>query len=103
MPMLIGYSILMLNDLKVIMFFIMAVFGAFMVNSFLQFAATNQFRISYWGIGPTEVRLVFIIINILIIYVNQVVRSSAVTSWTATRPMAGSTSTRNRGFIRTPF
>jgi hypothetical protein len=61
------------NDLKVIMFFIMAVFGAFMVNSFLQFAATNQFRIAYWGIGPTEIRIVFILVNTVIIYVNQVV------------------------------
>jgi hypothetical protein len=76
--MLIGYSILMPNDLKVIMFFIMAVFGAFMVNSFLQFAATNQFRISYWGIGPTEIRIVFILINTLIIYVNQVVLVQAL-------------------------
>jgi len=76
--MLIGYSILMPNDLKVIMFFIMAVIGAFMVNSFLQFAATNQFRISYWGIGPTEVRIVFILINTLIIYVNRVILVQAL-------------------------
>lgn len=38
-----------------------------MVNSFLSFAATNEFKISYLGIGPTEVRLIFIIINSLII------------------------------------
>ncbi len=75
---LIGYSILMPNDLKVIMFFIMAVIGAFMVNSFLQFAATNQFRIAYWGIGPTEIRIGFILINTLIIYVNQSVYVQAL-------------------------
>ncbi len=75
---LIGYSLLMPNDLKVIMFFIMAVIGAFMVNSFLQFAATNKFRISYWGIGPTEIRLIFILINTLIIYVNQVLYVQAL-------------------------
>ena len=38
-----------------------------MVNSFLSFAATNQFRISYLGIGPTEVRMIFIAINMLIV------------------------------------
>jgi phosphatidylglycerophosphate synthase len=69
--MLIGYSLLIPNHLKYVMFFVMAVVCGFMVNSFLQFAATNKFRIAYWGIGPTEMRLVFIIINTLIIYVNQ--------------------------------
>ena len=69
--MLIGYSLLMPNHLKYVMFFVMAVFCGFMVNSFLQFAATNKFRIAYWGVGPTEMRLVFIVINTLIIYLNQ--------------------------------
>ena len=75
---LIGYSLLMPDHLKYIMFFVMAVFCAFMVNSFLQFAATNEFRIAYWGIGPTEIRLGFIIINTLIIYVNKSVFISAL-------------------------
>lgn len=69
--MLIGYSLLIPNHLKYLMFFIIAVFCGFMVNSFLQFAATNKFRIAYWGIGPTEIRLAFIVINTIIIYVNQ--------------------------------
>lgn len=42
--------------------------GGFMVNSFLHFAATNQFRITQYGIGPTEMRIVFIAINTVIIY-----------------------------------
>lgn len=69
--MLIGYSLLMPDNLKYVMFFVMAVICAFMVNSFLQFAATNRFRIAYWGIGPTEVRIGFIAINTLIIYMNR--------------------------------
>jgi len=69
--MLIGYSLLIPNHLRYVMFFVMAVFCGFMVNSFLQFAATNKFRIAYWGIGPTEMRIGFILINTLIIYVNQ--------------------------------
>ncbi|MCF7972471.1 MAG: hypothetical protein K9N55_01525 [Phycisphaerae bacterium] len=69
--MLIGYSLLIPNHLKYVMFFVMAVVCGFMVNSFLQFAATNKFRIAYWGIGPTEMRLGFIVINTLIIYLNQ--------------------------------
>jgi len=42
--------------------------GAHMVHSFLAFAATNEFRIAFHGIGPTEMRMVFIGINTFIIY-----------------------------------
>ncbi len=38
------------------------------VNSFLSFAATNEFEIYHFGIGPTETRVVFIMINTFIIY-----------------------------------
>jgi len=42
--------------------------GAHMVHSFLAFAATNEFRIAYYGIGPTEMRIAFIGINTFIIF-----------------------------------
>ncbi len=38
-----------------------------MVNSYLAFGATNEFKIAYLKIGPTEMRLLFIIINTLLI------------------------------------
>ncbi|MEO7520424.1 MAG: CDP-alcohol phosphatidyltransferase family protein [Gemmatimonas sp.] len=41
--------------------------GAHMVHSFLAFAATNEFRIAFHGVGPTEMRLAFIVINGFII------------------------------------
>ncbi|MEO5927767.1 MAG: CDP-alcohol phosphatidyltransferase family protein [Patescibacteria group bacterium] len=64
---LIGYMLLLPDKSKWIHFFVLAIFGGFMVNSFLAFAATNKFRVSYLGFGPTEARLVFILINTLII------------------------------------
>ena len=64
---LIGYSFLF-NDRFNTLFFILAIFGAFMVNSYLSFASTNEFKISYLRIGPTEIRLLFIIINTLLIF-----------------------------------
>jgi CDP-alcohol phosphatidyltransferase len=76
--MLIGWSLLMPDNMKYVMFFVMAVICAFMVNSFLQFAATNRFRIAYWGIGPTEVRIGFIAINTMIIYLNRAAGLRAV-------------------------
>lgn len=51
-----------------IWYFVLAVLlGSFMVNSFLSFAATNEFQIYYYGIGPTETRVVFVLINTYII------------------------------------
>ncbi len=64
---LIGYGLMVEDHNKYMLFYILSLFGAFMVNSFLAFAATGEFRISYLGIGPTEVRLIFIVANTLII------------------------------------
>ena len=49
-------------------FALLVILGAFMVNSFLSFAATNEFEIYHYGIGPTETRVVFIAINTFIIF-----------------------------------
>lgn len=48
-------------------FALLVVVGGFMVNSFLAFAATNEFQIYYWGLGPTEMRVGFIVINTFIV------------------------------------
>ncbi len=64
---LIGYMLLLPDQSRWIHFFVFAIFGAFMVNSYLAFAASNQFRISHLSVGPTEIRLLFILINTLII------------------------------------
>ncbi|NQT24002.1 hypothetical protein HQ585_01470 [candidate division KSB1 bacterium] len=68
---LIGYGFLLPDHFKYLLFFVLALFGAFMVNSFLAFAATNAFRIAYLKIGPTEIRLIFILVNTLLIYMGK--------------------------------
>ena len=68
--MLVGYGCLFPQHYGFLLLLVLMTFGAFMVNSFLSFAATNQFRIAYMGIGPTEVRIVFIVVNALICFVN---------------------------------
>ena len=75
---LIGYSFILPNQFNYILFFIMAMFGAFMVNSFLSFAATNEFKISYLGIGPTEIRLIFIVVNTLLTIFNKTYMAAAL-------------------------
>jgi len=69
---LIGYGLMVEDHNKYFLFYILMLFGAFMVNSFLSFAATGAFRISYMGIGPTEMRLVFILVNTFIIFFHTV-------------------------------
>jgi len=54
------------------LFFVLMVFGGFMVNSFLFFGATGNMRIHQEGIGPTEMRLAFILNNILVVTIKPV-------------------------------
>jgi phosphatidylglycerophosphate synthase len=64
---LIGYRLMANDHHKYPLFYVLALFGAYMVNSFLSFAADGKFKISYLGVGPTEVRLFFILVNTFII------------------------------------
>jgi len=49
---------------------------ATMATSFLSFAATNQFQIAYYGLGPTEVRISYIALNTLVAFVG-----TSIFSW----------------------
>ena len=64
---LLGYALLFEGACRNIFFILVPIYGAFMVNSYLSFAATNEFKITFLGIGPTEVRLLLIILNTIII------------------------------------
>jgi len=64
----IGYSFLVEGTNKTFVFLLIPVFGCFMASSFLSFGATGEFKITYFGTGPTEIRLWFIILNCLIIW-----------------------------------
>ncbi len=63
----IGYSFIVSERFKYMLFFVFALFTGFLTNSYLSFSATNRLKIAYLKIGPTEVRLLFIIINTLLI------------------------------------
>ena len=64
----IGYSFLLEGTGKQIVYLFVPVFGCFMASSFLSFAATNEFKITYLGAGPTEIRIGFIVLNALLIF-----------------------------------
>lgn len=67
---LIGYIFLFPEQDRHLQFFTLATLSAFMVNSFLAFGASNEFRIAYFKIGPTEIRFIFIVVNTVVILVN---------------------------------
>lgn len=64
---LIGYGMLTNYQYPMLRFFVLALCGGYMVNSFLAFGATQEFRMVHLGLGPTELRLLFILINLSII------------------------------------
>lgn len=64
---LIGYALILPPPSRFHLFLLLAVWGGFMVNSFLSFAATAKFEISYLKVGPTEFRISLVVINALLI------------------------------------
>ncbi len=65
----IGYAIILPEGAsRYHILLVLAVFGGFMVNSFLTFAATEKFDISYMKLGPTEFRIALVVINTLLIF-----------------------------------
>lgn len=75
---LIGYSFIAPADFRIMLFFILAICSGYMVNSYLAFAATGRFQIAYMGIGPTEVRLLFVVINTLLIVFGRTYMAAAL-------------------------
>jgi len=59
----IGWSFLFDGVNNKLMWFMSLGMGCLMVNAFLAFGATNQFKITYLATGPTEMRLYFMLIN----------------------------------------
>jgi phosphatidylglycerophosphate synthase len=51
---------------------------ATMAVSFLSFAATNQFQIAYYGIGPTEIRIGYIALDTFVVFVGTTIFSWGV-------------------------
>lgn len=66
----IGYSFLVeVWWLEFLFLILLLVTCATMAVSFLSFAATNQFQIAYYGIGPTEIRIGYIALNTFVFFV----------------------------------
>ncbi|MFW2380779.1 MAG: CDP-alcohol phosphatidyltransferase family protein [Acidimicrobiales bacterium] len=66
----IAYSFLVeARWLQFLFMILLLVTCATMATSFLSFAATNQFQIAYYGLGPTEIRIGYIALNTFVAFV----------------------------------
>ncbi|MDP3974409.1 MAG: hypothetical protein Q8P65_00275 [bacterium] len=64
----VSYAFIFSKDSHVLILAAMAIFSAFFVNSHISFSATDEFKITYLKVGPTEIQLGFVIINTIIIF-----------------------------------
>ncbi len=63
----LGYGLLIGFDLW--LFALYAITSGFMVHTFLLVSTNNAFNMGWLGIGPTEGRLIFIILHLILIWV----------------------------------
>ena len=64
---IIGYGFILPERSRYQVLILLAICSAYEVSTFLAFATTDQFKISYLKLGPTEFRLALIIINALLV------------------------------------
>lgn len=64
---LVGYSFLVPQKTMFSMMLVLCVMSAFMFHTFLMLSATDEFKVSFSRFGPTELRIILIILNTLII------------------------------------
>ncbi len=67
----IGYYFLAPEGTAFMFLVLMLVTCASMAVSFLSFAATNQFQIAHYGIGPTEIRIGWIALNTFVFFAGE--------------------------------
>jgi len=65
---IVGYFFFVPPSMRWWTYALLIISAAYMVSSFLEFAATNSFKISFFRIGPTESRLGMIMFNIAIFF-----------------------------------
>ena len=63
----IGYAFILPERSYFQVLILLAIVSGYEVSTFLAFATTDQFKISYFKLGPTEFRLALIVINALLV------------------------------------
>lgn len=74
----VGY-VFLVDDRTVALLFVFAfIYSALNANAFLTFGATGAFKITYLGMGPTEIRLVYIALNALVVFLGPGILETAM-------------------------
>ena len=64
---IVGYAFILPEKSRYQILITLAIFAGYEVSTFLSFAATDRFNISFLKLGPTEFRLALIVINGLLV------------------------------------
>ena len=64
---LIGYALLLPERALFNMLLVLCVFSAFMFHTYLMLAASEEFTVSFFRFGPTEMRIALIVCNALLV------------------------------------
>jgi archaetidylinositol phosphate synthase len=64
---IIGYAFILPEKSRYQILILLAISAGYQVSTFLGFAASDRFKISFFKLGPTEFRLAIIVINALLI------------------------------------
>ncbi len=64
---IIGYAFILPERSRYQLLFMLVLFGAYDMSTFLVFAATEELKISYLKFGPTEFRVALVVINALLV------------------------------------
>ncbi|MBN1130972.1 MAG: hypothetical protein JXA71_18425 [Chitinispirillaceae bacterium] len=64
---IIGYALLLDGPSRFLMMLLLPIQVGFVVNAYLSFASTGEFKITFLGVGPTELRLFMILLNTAVI------------------------------------
>jgi phosphatidylglycerophosphate synthase len=64
---LIGYALILPPRTLFNLLLVLCVFSAFMFHTFLMLTATDEFKVSFFRFGPTELRIALILINALLV------------------------------------
>ena len=64
---IIGYALLLDGTARFMMMLLLPIQVGFVVNAYLSFASTRELKITFLGVGPTEMRLLMILLNTAVI------------------------------------
>ena len=64
----VSYGFIFEGIAKTCVYLFIPLMGAYMMNSFLAYGASGRFRVTYYNLGPTEIKIGLSLLNIYVIF-----------------------------------